>query len=74
MTNYELINNNLPIIVRLINNNLIGMDMMKNIEVFETFHSLTGSRWERYEKLGEKFNLSPFTIRNIIQKLNKKVK
>lgn len=74
MTNYELINENLPVIVKLINNKLIKIDMVKHVEIYESFHAMTGSHSERYEAVGEKFNLSPSWVKKIILKLNRKVK
>lgn len=74
MTRYELVNTNIDVVVALVKNGLTKVDIIKHLEIYETFHSLSGTKTERYKKLGKTFNLKPETIRKIINKLNKKVK
>lgn len=73
MTQYELLNNNIDVVVKLIKNKLAKIDMLKHIEIYEKYNTLTGTKSERYEKLGKIFNLKPDTVRKIINKLNKKI-
>lgn len=73
MNCYQLIDENLPTIIKLIKNGLVKVDMIKHIEIYENFQSLTGNKSERYKALGEKFNLHPSTIKKVVLRLNKKV-
>ena len=74
MTKYELINSNIDVVVSLVKNNLTKVDIIKHLEIYETFHSLQGTKTERYSTLGRMFNLQPDTVRKFINNLNKKVK
>lgn len=74
MTNYELINSNLPIVAKLINNGLAKIDIFKHLEVYEKFNAMIGNKTERYEKLGKQMGLSPYTVQEYVLKMNKKVK
>ena len=74
MNNYQLINNNLPVIVKLINNGLVKVDMVKYLEMYENFHSMTGTKGERYKQLSKDFGYHPETVGQAIRKMSKKVK
>lgn len=74
MTKYDLINGNIDVIVDLVKNNLTRVDIIKHIEIYETFHSVQGKKHERYKELAKKFNLKPDTIKKIINNLNKRAK
>ena len=74
MTKYELINNNIDVVVSLVKNDLTKMDVIRHIEIYETFHSIQGTKGERYKKLGKTFSLQPETIRKIINNLNRQIK
>lgn len=71
MNNYDFINRNLRVIVELINRGFIPINILKKIEIYEAFHSLSGSKMERYQKLSKKFHLNPDYIRQIIIKMKK---
>lgn len=73
MNCYQLIDQNLPTIIKLIKNNLVKVDMIQHIEIYENFQSLTGTKYDRYEVLAKKFNKHPRTIQTIILRLNKKI-
>lgn len=74
MTAYELIDSNLTLIVKLMNNGLISPKMVEHLEIYEQYHSLTGVKGERYEALAKRYNLKPDTIKKIILKLSKHIK
>jgi hypothetical protein len=73
MNCYQLIEQNLPTIIKLVKNNLVKVDMIEHIEIYENFQAMTGTKTERYAQLGKQFNLHPRTVQNIILRLNKKV-
>lgn len=74
MNNYQLINNNLPYIIKLVKNNLVKVDMVKYLEIYERFHSMTGSKGARYEQLAKEFGYHRETIALAVRKMSKKVK
>ena len=74
MTNYELLEKHLPVINKLVQNNLIHIDIFKQIEIYERFHSLTGLKKERYRKLSEELGITPLTVQRTVLKLSKPVK
>lgn len=75
MTRYELLNNNLSVIVQLIRNDIIpDATSIRWIQIYEEFYHLTGTKGERYKALAEKFNIHQDSVARIVNKLNKKAK
>lgn len=73
-TTYELIDDNLKLIVKLIDNNLMKIDILKNVEIYEVYLSLTGTKTARYKKLSKLFKMSESSIKRYIHKMNKNIK
>lgn len=74
MTHYQLLTKNLPQIIEMIHNGYMKPDIIKHIEIYETYHSLTGNKTGRYNKLSKKFKMHPDSIRKVITKLKNKTK
>ena len=74
ITKYELINENLNTIVQLIRNNMLTINIITEIQIFDSFYSLEGNKTQRYKILATEYNLSTKTIQRIITKLNTKAK
>lgn len=72
MTTYQLINENLAVIVQLIRNRILpDATVVTHINIYERFIELEGNKSERYKKLGEEFKMNHKHIQRIILKLNK---
>jgi hypothetical protein len=74
MTKYELVNKNIDVIVKLIKNDLTTAKVVRDLEIFETFHSLQGRKTERYHKLSRQFGISTRMIIKIVGNLNKTIR
>jgi Mor family transcriptional regulator len=74
MTKYDLINNNIRTVVKLIVNDIITTNTLRDVEIFEEFHTMVGIKQDRYKQLAQKYNYKPYTIRRIINNLNSKIK
>jgi hypothetical protein len=74
MTKYELVNRNIDVVVKLIKNDLTTAKIVRDLEIFETFHSLQGSKTERYHKLSQQFGISTRMIIKIVGNLNKTIR
>jgi hypothetical protein len=74
MTKYELVNRNIDVVVKLIKNDLTTAKVVRDLEIFETFHSLQGSKTERYDKLSKEFGISTRMIIKIVGNLNKTIR
>jgi len=48
--------------------------MVKYLEMYENFHSMTGTKGERYKQLSKDFGYHPETVGQAIRKMSKKVK
>lgn len=73
-TCYELLEDNLNLIVILIENDLLNIDLLRYIEIYERFLSLSGKKGERYEALSKEFEMSVSSIKRYIHKMNKNIK
>jgi hypothetical protein len=73
-TCYELVEQNLNLIVTLINNSLMNINVLKYIEIYERYLSLNGNKGQRYEQLSEEYNMSVSSVKRYIQKMNKAIK
>ncbi|ORL45403.1 hypothetical protein IIF7_11293 [Zunongwangia atlantica 22II14-10F7] len=74
MTNYQLINNNVTTIVKLMNNGHISPSIIIQLEIYEVYFTLSGTKMEKYQRLAEKYGISTTTVRRIISKMNEKIK
>lgn len=74
MIKYELIDDNIDIIVKLIRNGFMKVDVIKRLNIYENFQKEEGSRMERYKKVAEEHNLNASHVRKIIKELEKKAK
>jgi hypothetical protein len=74
MTKYELVNRNIDVVVKLIKNDLTTAKVVRDLEIFETFHSLQGRKTERYDKLSKEFGISTRMIIKIVGNLNKTIR
>ena len=74
MTNYQLINDNVSIIVKLMNNGHIAPAIIMQLEIYEVYFTLTGSKMEKYNQLAVKYGISTTTVRRIMKKMNEKIK
>ncbi|OAB78771.1 hypothetical protein ULVI_09320 [Cochleicola gelatinilyticus] len=75
MTKYELINNQLTNLVKLIRNNIkADSTTIQHLMIYERFYKLEGSKQQRYEQLAKEYKLSSKWISQIILRLNKNAK
>jgi len=76
MTTYQYLNQTdvLTHLVRLMKNGHFDTSLITNLSIYDKFYLLTGTKTERYKKVGEEFNLHHKTIQKIIIKLNKQFK
>lgn len=73
-TCYEFVEGNLNLIVVMINNGLLKIDLLKYIEIYERFLSLSGTKGERYKQLAEEYDISLSSVKRHIGKMNKTLK
>jgi len=73
---YELINEpeNLNAIVQLIRNNILNVNLITEISIYDRFYSLEGNKSYRYLILSQEYNKSTKTIQRIMKKLSEKAK
>lgn len=74
MTVYQLMNEELQVIIKLTRNQLIKPDIINQITIYDTFYQMSGKKNERYKRVAELYKYHPDTIKKIILKLNKKIK
>lgn len=80
MTIYELIDKNLPFIIKMMENDLANVNLLKYIEIWERYQIMANDdgtempKMDKYEKLGEMYDHHPGTIKRIINKLNRDIK
>lgn len=70
MTVYNLIKDyQLPLLL-LRKVGYVGSSLARDLKIYEEYISLEGTKTQRQDMLGEKYRLSPRTIRTIISTLN----
>lgn len=74
MTNYQLINQNVTTIVKLMNNGHISPSIIMQLEIYEVYFTLSGSKMQKYNQLAKKYGISQTTVRRIIKMMNEKIK